>query len=187
VTRTVFRALAAISVAGLALSAPAAAQQPEQPEPGPQMSDRVLKETHGAWEIHCVEGTDACVMQQFGNTQDGKRAMLVMVERLAGVEAQGQPVPAAMTVLTPMGVWIPYGVRLKVDQGEVMPMPLMRCLGENCFARAPLRQQDVEMFKRGSQAKFEFVLTDGVLVDLSLNGFTAAYNALKPQQVQAQN
>ena len=124
-------------------------------------------------------------MQQVGNTADGKRAMLVMIERLAGVTAEGQPVPAALTVHTPLGVLIPYNVRVKVDEGNVQPVPLIRCLSDSCMARAPLREQDVAVFKRGGNAKFGFFLTDEVLVDVSLKGFTAAYDALKPVQVQA--
>lgn len=164
---------------------PTQADAAEAPAAQPGAPNRVLKETHGAWEIHCLEGTDTCVMQHVGMTADGRRAMLVMVERLAGVTAEGKDVPAALTVHAPLGVLIPYGVRVKVDQGEVQPVQLMRCLTESCMARAPLTEPDVQLFKRGTTARFGFFLTDEVLVDVSLTGFTAAYNSLKPLQVQA--
>jgi invasion protein IalB len=141
-----------------------------------------LRATHGAWEIHCLEGTDTCIMQQTGNTADGQRALLVTVQRLAGVTAEGRPVPATLTVNTPVGVLIPYGVRVQVDGGNVAPVPLLRCLSDACAARAPLAEEAVDQFKGGSTAIFGFFLQEEVLVDISLNGFTAAYDALTPVQ-----
>lgn len=121
-------------------------------------------------------------MQQVGSTSDGRRALLVTLQRLAGVMAEGRPVAAAMTVNTPLGVLIPYGVRIRIDNGEVSPVPLLRCLPDNCAARAPLSAEAVEQLKKGSVAKFGFFLQEEVLVDVSLSGFTAAYNALQPVQ-----
>jgi invasion protein IalB len=159
-----------------------AAQAQQEPPP-----KQVLKATHGAWEVHCLEGTETCAMQQVGNTADGKRALLVTVQRLAGVTAEGKPVPAALTVNTPLGVLIPYGVRVKVDDGNVAPVPLLRCLQDNCAARAPLADEAIQQLKKGSKATFGFFLQEEVLVDVSLSGFTAAYDALKPVQAQVQD
>lgn len=178
-------AIAAVCLVGLAV--PAMAQQADQQEPQPsqpqqtqQQPKQVLKATYGDWEIHCIEGTDTCVMQQIGKTADGKRALLVTIERLSGVTAQGKPVAAAMTVNVPLGVLIPYGVRLKIDDGEVKPVPLMRCLPESCAAREPLDDAMVDTLKKGSAAKFGFYLQNEVLADVSLDGFTKAYSELKP-------
>jgi invasion protein IalB len=183
VRQSLLRAAAALCVAGLGLAVPAAAQQTQPPQQA--QPERVLKATHGAWEVQCLKDTDTCVMQQVGKTADGKRAMLVLIERLAGVTAEGKSVPAAITVHTPLGVLIPYGVRVKIDQGDVHPVPLMRCLADSCMARAPMQEKDIQMFKKGTSAKFGFFLTDEVLVDVSLNGFTAAFDSLKPVQVPA--
>jgi invasion protein IalB len=126
-------------------------------------------------------------MQQVGNV-DGKRALLVTIQRLAGVTAEGRPVPAAITVNTPVGVLIPYGVRVRVDEGNVAPVQLLRCLPDSCAARAPLAEEAVTEFKKGSTATFGFFLGEEVLVQVSLNGFTAAYDALTPvQATQNQN
>lgn len=185
------RAAAALWLAGVALGVPASAQQTEQPAPAqqaqPSQPRDVVKATHGAWEIHCIDGTETCAIQQIGNTSDGKRAMQVTVERLAGVEAQGQNIPAAMTVRTPLGVLIPYLVRVQIDQGEVQQIPLVRCLPDSCVARAPLTQQAVDQLKRGGTAKFTFFLSEEVPVTISLNGFTKAYDELKPIAPELQN
>lgn len=172
---------AAIACVGALCSIGAASAQQQAQQ------QQELRTTHGDWEIHCITGTDTCAMQQIGETSEGQRAMLVTIQRLAGVEADGQNVPAAITVSTPIGILIPYGVRVRIDEGNVAPVPLLRCLPESCAARAPLAQQAVDMFKKGSKATVGFFLQNEVLVDISLNGFTAAYNDLTPVQGQPQN
>jgi invasion protein IalB len=162
-------------VTGAALAqAPAAGQQ--------QAQNQVLKATHGDWEIQCLEGTETCAMQQVGNTADGERALLVTVQRLAGVTADERPVPAAITVNTPIGVLIPYAIRVRVDEGNIAQVPLMRCVPESCVARAPMAEEAIAELKRGSKATFAYFLQEEVLVEISLNGFTAAYDALTPVQ-----
>jgi invasion protein IalB len=178
VRRTVLRAAATACLGAICSIGAASAQQ--------QAVEQELRTTHGDWEIHCVKGTDTCAMQQIGETAEGQRAMLVTIQRLAGVQAEGQDVPAAITVSTPIGILIPYGVRVRIDDGNVAPVPLLRCLPESCAARAPLAQQAIDMFKKGSKATVGFYLQNEVLIDISLNGFTAAYNDLKPVQAQGQ-
>lgn len=175
-------ATAALFMAGSASLAPATAQ--ESAETQPAQPNVTLSATHGAWEVHCVEGTEDCTMRQFGDTPDGERALMVAVKRLEGVTNEGQPVPAAMEVLAPLGLLIPYGIRLKVDQGEVTGIPLIRCVQDRCIAQEPLSEQSVSTLKGGATARFGFVMNDEVLVDISLNGFTAAYNSLKPMAME---
>ena len=183
--RTLFRDAAVACLACFAVAGTAYGQASEQAQR--QAPKQVLKETHGDWEIHCLEGTETCAMQQVGDTADGRRALLVTVQRLAGVTAEGRPIPAALTVNTPVGVLIPYGVRVRVDDGNMASVPLLRCLPDSCTARAPLADEGVAEFKKGQVANFAFFLQEEVLVEISLNGFTAAYEALTPVQAQAHN
>jgi invasion protein IalB len=178
---TPIRAAAVACIAGL--SAGAAHAQAQDAAPAQQQGpEQVLAATHGDWEIHCLEGTETCAMQQVGNAANGQRALLVTVQRLAGVSAEGKQVPAAITVNTPLGVLIPYGVRVRVDEGNIAQVPLLRCMPDNCAARAPMADEAIAELKRGAAATFAIFLQEEVLVEISLNGFTAAYDALKPVQ-----
>ena len=146
-------------------------------------SKDVLKETHGDWEIRCIEGSNTCAMSQVGKTGDGKRAMLVTIQRIAGAKAEnGTPVPAAMTVQTPLGILLPYGVRLKIDSDQVIPLPLSRCVPAGCISQAPMLDEAVNKMKKGSKAVYGFFLDKEVLVNVSLRGFTKAFNSLQPVQ-----
>ena len=164
-------AMSALAVAFVALASPVSAQ-----------TEDVLKETHGDWEIRCLQGTDTCAMSQVGKTDDGKRALLVTIQRIQpGPKTKdGQPIPAAMTVQTPLGILLPYGLRIKIDADKVVPLPLHRCIPAGCVSQAPMLDEAVNKMKGGSKAVFGFFLESEVLVNVSLKGFTAAYNALKP-------
>lgn len=141
----------------------------------------VLKATHGDWQIRCIEKTQVCAMTQVGKTKAGKRALLITIQRIAGQKTKkGKAVPAAMTVQTPLGILLPYGVRVKIDKEKVIPLPLARCIPRGCIVRAPMLQQAVDKMKKGSKAVFGIFLNKEVLVNVSLKGFTKAYDNLKP-------
>lgn len=153
------------------------------PQASAQQSKDVLRDTFGDWEIRCIEGTDTCAMSQIGNTGDGKRALLVTIQRLKGAKAEnGASIPAAITVQTPLGILIPYGVRIKIDSDQVVPLPLSRCVPAGCISQAPMLDEAVSKMKSGSTAVFGFFLDKEILVNVSLSGFTKAFNSLKPVQ-----
>lgn len=149
--------------------------------PALAQSNDVLKETHGDWEIRCIQGSNTCIMAQVGNTPDGKAALRVTVQRLKGASAEnGTPVPAAMTVQAPLGILLPYGLRLKIDADKVVPLPVTRCLPAGCISQAPMLDEAVNKMKKGSKAVFGFFADKEVLVNVSLRGFTKAYGSLTP-------
>lgn len=151
---------------------------------GAQTND-VLRQTHKDWEVRCIEGTDTCAMSQIGKTGDGQSALQITIQRISGAKTeQGAKIHAAMTVQTPLGVLIPYGVRLKIDNDEVVRFSLARCIPGGCVSRAPMLEEAVTKMKKGTKVVFGYFLDREVLVDVSLSGFTAAYNSL--EEVPAQ-
>ena len=174
IRQTVFAAaIAGMSLIGSALGAAAQGKD-------------VVRETHGSWEVRCLEGTNNCALAQIGSTADGKRALLVTIQRLKGAKTQdGKAILAAMTVQAPLGILIPYGIRIKIDSDQEVPLPVTRCVQNGCVSQAPMLDEAVNKMKRGANAGFSFVLQDQVKVNISLSGFTKAYNSIEP--VQAQN
>jgi len=167
-----FRAAARAALLLAGLAAPAAAQTEARD---------VLKESHGNWEIRCIEDTDVCAMSQVGKTLDGKRALLVTIQRLEGATAEdGAEILGAITMQAPLGVLIPYGVRLKVDDNKVVRFPISRCVPGGCVSQAPMLEEAVNDMKRGTTAIFGFFLDHEILVSVSLRGFTAAFDGLTP-------
>lgn len=168
----------AAALVGLALLAPASEATAQQ-----QGGGGVLKDTFGDWEVRCVEGTQNCAMTQVGKTGKGENALHVSIERIAGLKDEGgRAVPAAITVLTPLGVLIPYGVRLKIDAENIGALPLSVCTPSGCVVQQPMLDEGVNKMKGGNTANFTFAMPRAgeIPVAISLSGFTKAYNSLQP-------
>ena len=172
-----------LSATGMALaiglaagvSGPAAAQTTE-----------VEREKIGDWTIRCLEGTEDCRMTQIGKVGE-EDALLVSIQRLADTKMQnGTEVAAAMQVQAPLGILIPYGVRLKIDQGETAGLNITRCLPIGCVAGAPMTDEAVALLKKGATANFTYVLQNETAIGISLSGFTKAYESLKPMPRETQ-
>ena len=175
-TRLAYR-IAALATAAMAASTPAPAQD--------QADNRgVLKATHGAWEVRCAKEGNACAIQHVGKLGD-KDAMLINIRRVKDAkDQQGKEIPAVIEVITPLGVLIPYGVRVKIDDGQVSPIGLTRCAPAGCVASAPMSEQAVEQMKAGAKAVFAFFLAQETPIEVSLNGFTKAYGSIQPIVLQ---
>lgn len=146
-----------------------------------QQQKEVETATHGDWAVRCLEGTEDCRIVQVGKNASGKDALLVSIQRISGAKTQnGTEIPAALQVQAPLGVLIPYGVRLRIDEGEPAPLNITRCLPIGCVAGAPMTGDAVDLMKKGSTANFAYVLQNETVIKISLKGFTKAYDSLKP-------
>lgn len=169
---------AACLLGTLVLPGSAAAQNAAQQQP----ANETVKATHGDWEIVCAAAeADRCVMRQIGEMADGKRVMEVRVRKLDGVETDdGQVVPAAIRIMTPLGSILPAGVSVSVDGSEPRTGLFEICLPQGCIVEDPMSEEFLGRLKSGVTARMTFgVIQQGeVNVDISLNGFTAAFAAL---------
>lgn len=138
--------------------------------------------THGDWEIHCQKGTDNCVMLQLANNTEGKRSLLIQIQRVAGIPPQdGVKIAGSITVTVPLGVFLNTGLGAKIDSKQLGGLPFNYCVDTGCVAEAPLTEETVGRMKKGSTAVFSFnLITRGRIdVPVSLRGYTKAFNSLK--------
>ncbi len=147
-----------------------------------QQPNETVKATHGDWEIVCATAQpDLCVMRQIGETSDGKRVLEVRVRKLEGVTAQdGQAVPAAIRILTPLGSLLAPGVRVQVDETEARTGVYEVCLPQGCIVEDPMSDEFLGRLKAGAVANMTFsLLQQGEMtVPVSLSGFTKAFGSL---------
>ena len=80
----------------------------------------------------------------------------------------------------PLGISLPQGVSLQVDEGEAKRFPIELCLRDGCRAVLPLGDELASSFKSGTQGKvtFQDPNRNPITLPVSLKGFTAGYKAL---------
>ncbi|MEM9782011.1 MAG: invasion associated locus B family protein [Pseudomonadota bacterium] len=169
-------AAAAALTLGLATSAGGAAAQTDE-----------LRTTHGDWQIRCAPGTEDCVMAQVGKGPQGNDLLEMRIRKLDGVTGQnGEQVPAAIQILTPLGVALKAGVRVQIDASEVRGAAFEVCAQAGCVVREPMGTKFVDEMKGGNTATVTLAALPGegpvqeLTSSISLRGFTAAFNDLQP-------
>jgi invasion protein IalB len=138
----------------------------------------IVRETFGDWQIRCAPDGDECFMYQLALDTEKNPVAEVSLLKLPEVAEAA----AGATVVTPLGTLLPNGVVLQVDDGEARQYPFAWCSQVGCFSRFGLAESAIEGMKRGKLAKITLISVAAperpVTLDLSLTGFTDAYNAL---------
>lgn len=139
-----------------------------------------IRENHGDWALRCfpTEGQDdLCQMYQLLTEEAGNPVAEFSLYRL---ENAGNVVAGA-TLAVPLGTLLTEEVKLSVDTGKPKSYAYSYCTMAGCFSRIGLTQADIDTMKRGATATIEIVPaqapTQKVRIDVSLSGFTAAFEA----------
>ena len=177
-------AMAAAFALGLGATALAqTAQQPAQP-PAQQAEDE-KGQRFDDWLVRCEQppqgGAERCFMAQniLRQNDEGKRTPLLSVIIGHG-EAEGQPI-TVMQFTVPLGLYLPSGIGLQVDQSQPVRIAIEVCSQQACIARYRLDDSVRAAMQKGQAAKVQLTAANRQTIDVpvSLKGFTKAYAALK--------
>jgi invasion protein IalB len=164
--RYLLGALGLGAIAVLAVAPPASAQG-------------VVRSVHGDWQIRCDTPPGAqseqCALIQSVTAEDRPNVGLtVIVLKTADQKSR------LMRVLAPLGVLLPSGLGLKIDQTDVGRAGFVRCLPNGCVAEVVMDDKLVGQLKSGQLATFIIFQTpeEGIGIPLSLSGFGAGYDKL---------
>ena len=157
-------------------TAPAASAAPQPPE-----NNTYVKATYDDWEMQCIktkDGKDPCQMYQV--LKDAKGGNVADIS-LFGLPAGGKAVAGA-TIMVPMDTLLTQNLTIQVDSAEPRVYPFTFCQPMGCFARIGLTQGELDAYKKGGKATITIVPlaspNQKVTADISLKGFTNAYNAV---------
>ena len=161
-----------LSVASLWLAmavAPASAESP----------DGTVKAQHGDWQVVCKSPppgakSEICALVQSVTAEDRNNVGLtVYFQRFSN----GTRV---LRVFAPLGVLLPPGLGLKIDDKDVGHAPFLRCHTFACYAQVVAEDKLVEQLKAGKTAIFIIFQTEeaGIGIPISLGGFAQALAAL---------
>lgn len=181
-------------VLALAAGSPALAQDTATPQSDPTLSmgqdepenkvgSTYFKEEHGAWQMRCVhapEGqTDPCQLYQLLSDDGDNPTAEISV---FAIENE-QGAVAGATIATPLETLLTQQLRLAVDDGQAKVYPFTWCSQSGCFARVGFTADDIAAFKAGAKATLTIVPMAApdqtVDLDISLEGFTAGFEALR--------
>ena len=149
-------------------TAEAGAEQEEGPR-------EVIAAVHTDWQIRCTTDERACFMYQLAVDARDVPVAEVNIIAISGSEE----LAAGATVVTPLMTFLPPGLQIKIDEGEVQRQPYEFCAAQGCVARFGMTSERLDEFRRGSKALMSVTSADDrenpIILELSLSGFTAAF------------
>lgn len=162
-------AIAMLVIAGL-VSPLAAVEAPEG----------TVKAQHGDWQVVCKDpppGSKAgvCALVQSVTAEDRNNiGLTVYFQKFSN----GTRV---LRVFAPLGVLLPPGLGLKIDDKDVGHAPFLRCHNFACYAQVVVEDPLVQQLKTGKTAIFIIFQTEeaGIGIPISLGGFSEALAALE--------
>lgn len=139
-----------------------------------------VKAQHGDWQIVCKDpppGAKAgvCALVQSVTAEDRNNiGLTVYFQKFSN----GTRV---LRVFAPLGVLLPPGLGLKIDDKDVGHAPFLRCHNFACYAQVVVEDALIEQLKTGKTAIFIIFQTEeaGIGIPISLNGFGEALAALQ--------
>jgi invasion protein IalB len=140
----------------------------------------VVRETHGAWQVSCRTPPGAkeekCALVQSVTAEDRPNVGLTVVFYKAIGEDK-----KLLRVVVPLGVLLPTGLGLKVDNQDVGNAPFLKCGKRGCVAEVVLQNEVIDKLKKGTNAMFIIFDTPeaGIGIPVSLQGFGDALAGLK--------
>src|SRR3974390_629010 len=138
-----------------------------------------VKSVHKDWQIRCDTPrgakTEQCAWIQSVTAEDRANiGLTVIVLKTADQKSR------LMRVVAPMGVLLPTGLGLKIDQADVGRAGFVRCLQTGCVAEVVMDENLVKQLRTGTTATFIIFQTpeEGIGFPMSLKGFGDGYDKL---------
>ncbi len=181
----VFASLAALSLLGAPAAAaakpstaakPTASSAPAQANPNQPLKPSEDK-AYGDWSVRCypVSSPSPCEMlEMLVNKKTGRRVLGVLI---AYIPSRDQHV---MQIAMPLGVSLANGAVIGTDTFTSGVLKYRRCDMQGCYVETGIDNDSLNALGRATKAEMRIVSVDGKKFNLtfSLNGFTAAHNAL---------
>lgn len=138
-----------------------------------------VKSSFGDWLIRCEPqsgtNTEQCALVQSVKAEDRPDISLavVIVKGMSGSER-------ILRVILPLGVLIPSGLGLRIDETDIGKTGFVRCLPEGCIAEVTMADALLEKFRTGQTALFIVFQgpDDGIGIPINLANFAEGLAAL---------
>ena len=143
------------------------------------LAQGAVKSVHKDWQIRCDTPPGAkaeqCALIQSVTAEDRANVGLtVIVLKTADLKSR------LMRVVAPLGVLLPSGLGLKIDQADIGRAGFVRCLPNGCIAEVVMDDELLKKLRTGKSATFIIFQTpeEGIGFPMSLAGFGEGYDKL---------
>lgn len=147
--------------------------------PAAALAQGEVKAKYVDWDLRCDTPPGAqnqqCVIMQFVTAEDRENVGLsVVVMKTADKQAR------ILRVLAPLGVLLPRGLGLRIDETDMGTTGFIRCLPNGCVSEVLMDDALIDRLRNGKQAMFIIFQTpeEGIGVPISLAGFGDGFDAL---------
>jgi len=162
--------------------APQAAPAPATPAPAAPQAEAAPANPPAppGWSARCSSASRAapleCLIEQTAVlTKTGQLIVLIDIRVPSDTHA-----PVAVIQL-PLGLNLPAGAKLQVDEGKAMDLQIQTCEQRGCYTNAPIAPEMLAAMKTGKQLKVSFqnLSKETIAIPMPLTDFAAAYDKIK--------
>nr|WP_257099074.1 invasion associated locus B family protein [Pseudovibrio flavus] len=146
----------------------------------PAMAQGEVRSVYNDWQLRCDTPPGApseqCALIQNVTAEDRDNVGLtVIVLKTADKQAD------IMRVLAPLGVLLPSGLGLRIDDKDIGRAAFVRCLPNGCVAEVMMQDDLLTHLTTGKLATFIIFQTpeEGIGIPIALEGFKEGYAQLK--------
>ncbi|MDV2986533.1 UNVERIFIED_CONTAM: invasion associated locus B family protein [Methylobacteriaceae bacterium AG10] len=147
---------------------------------GAAQAQGTVRKTFDDWQLRCETPAGAkaeqCALVQYVAAEDRPNLNLVVIV-LKTADNRGY----LLRVVAPLGVLLPSGLGLKIDQTDIGRASFVRCLATGCVAEVVMDEGLIKSLRNGSQSTFIVFQTpeEGVGIPVSMKGFGPGFDSLK--------
>ena len=138
-----------------------------------------VKSVHKDWQIRCdtppgAKGEQCALLQSVTAEDRANIGLTVIVLKTADLKSR------LMRVVAPLGVLLPSGLGLKIDNADIGRAGFVRCLPNGCIAEVVMDDALITKLRTGKTATFIIFQTpeEGIGFPISLAGFGEGYDKL---------
>jgi invasion protein IalB len=138
-----------------------------------------VRSVHNDWQVRCDTPPGAqseqCALMQSVTAEDRANVGLTVI-----VLKTADQKNRIMRVVAPLGVLLPSGLGLKIDQTDVGRAGFVRCLPNGCVAEVVMDDNLLRQLRTGGTATFIIFQTpeEGIGFPMSLKGFGEGWDKL---------
>jgi invasion protein IalB len=146
---------------------------------GQAAAQGVVRAVSGDWQIRCetppgAQGEQCALMQSVTAEDRPNVGLTVLVLKIADLKSR------LMRVVAPLGIILPSGLGLKIDNVDVGRAGFVKCLPNGCLAEINMDDKLVNALRNGQTATFIIFQSpeEGIGFPMSLKGFGEGFDKL---------